>query len=99
MVVHELRLLAVRTGSEEVWRGEGGVEYTSLAEEGAGFISRTRLVESICRHFMAWVNRWDDDGFKPLHDLWVQRLQVAAKWRCLTGLSRTGSALTRTARR
>ena len=102
MVVGVKLDLAVRTGSEEVWRGEGGVEYTSFAEEGAGFISRTRLVESICRHFMAWVNRWDDDGFKPLHDLWVQRLQAGgemalsdgsiADW---VGLDEDGAALIR----
>ena len=94
--------LSVRTGSEDVWRDDGGLEYTSLAEEGGGFISRTRLVESVCRHFMAWVNRWEDDGFRPLHDLWVQRLQEGAEmvladgsmadW---VGLDEDGAALIR----
>jgi BirA family biotin operon repressor/biotin-[acetyl-CoA-carboxylase] ligase len=92
--------LSVRTGSEDVWRDAGGLEYTSLAEEGGSFISRTRLVESICRHFMAWVNRWEDDGFRPLHDLWIQRLQeggemaladsTMADW---IGLDEDGAAL------
>jgi biotin-(acetyl-CoA carboxylase) ligase len=49
-----------------------------LAEEGGGFISRTRLVESSCRHFLAWVNRWQDDGFRPLYDSWMQRLEASA---------------------
>ena len=94
--------LSVRTGSEDVWRDDGGLEYTSLAEEGGGFISRTRLVESVCRHFMAWVNRWEDNGFRPLHDLWVQRLQEGAEmvladgsmadW---VGLDEDGAALIR----
>ena len=92
--------MAVRTGNEDVWRDESGLEYTSLAEEGAGFISRTRLIESICRHFLAWVNRWQDDGFRPLHDLWVQRLESGsemvladgsiAEW---VGLDEDGAAL------
>ena len=94
--------LSARTGSEDVWRDPAGLEYTSLAEEGGSFISRTRLVESSCRHFMAWVNRWQDDGFKPLHDLWVQRLQSdgemilsdgsPADW---VGLDEDGAALIR----
>ena len=51
---------------------------------------------------MAWVNRWQDDGFKPLHDLWVQRLQSdgemilsdgsPADW---VGLDEDGAALIR----
>lgn len=94
--------MAVRTGNEDVWRDESGLEYTSLAEEGAGFISRTRLIESICRHFLAWVHRWQDDGFRPLHDLWVQRLESGsemvladgsvAEW---VGLDEDGAALIR----
>lgn len=102
MVVGVTIDMAVRTGSEEAWQDTHGLEYTSLAEEGAGFISRTRLVESICRHFMAWVNRWQDDGFRPLHDLWVQRLQAGGEmvladgatsdW---VGLDEDGAALIR----
>ena len=25
-----------------------------------------------------WVNRWQDDGFRPLHDSWMQRLEASA---------------------
>ena len=60
--------------SSENWVLRNGVEYTNLAEEGGGFISRTRLIESCCRHFLVWVNRWQDDGFRPLFDSWSQRL-------------------------
>jgi BirA family biotin operon repressor/biotin-[acetyl-CoA-carboxylase] ligase len=58
------------------WQVAGPIEYTSLAEEGGGFISRTRLIESCCRHFLAWVNRWHDDGFRPVYDSWIQRLDT-----------------------
>jgi BirA family biotin operon repressor/biotin-[acetyl-CoA-carboxylase] ligase len=59
---------------EGEWTIRDGEEHTSLAEEGGGFISRTRLVESSCRHFLVWVNRWTNDGFKPIYDAWMQRL-------------------------
>ena len=28
------------------------------------------------RHFLAWVNRWQDDGFRPLYDAWMHRLDL-----------------------
>ena len=61
------------TGAES-WRQNSVYEHTSLAEEGGGHISRTRLVESCSRHFLVWVNRWQDDGFRPLYDAWMHRL-------------------------
>jgi len=51
---------------------------SSLEEEGAGFISRTRLLESCCRHFLVWLHRWEGEGFRPLHDLWVKRVDKEA---------------------
>jgi len=63
---------------ETVFRQAGAetVEFTNLAEEGGGHISRTRLVESCCRHFLVAVNRWQDDGFRPIYDGWMQRLDA-----------------------
>ena len=88
-------------GKRRCRRDPVGLGHTSLAEKEE-VISRTRLVESACRHFMAWVDRWQDDGFKPLHDLWVQRLQSdgemilsdgsVADW---VGLDEDGAALIR----
>ena len=49
------------------------MENTSLAEEGAGFISRVRLIESICKHFLVWINKWEQEGFKSVHKMWVAR--------------------------
>ncbi len=50
-------------------------DITSLATEGAGFISRTRLIESICRHFLAWLNQWEEEGFAPVVKMWNQRIE------------------------
>ena len=54
-------------------------DITSLETEGAGFISRTRMIESLCRHFLAWLNQWEEEGFKPVHKLWNQRLDPTKK--------------------
>jgi len=77
IVSADVRLIAEEQDQAE-WLKTAGPEQTSMAEEGGGFISRTRLVESSCRHFLAWVNRWQDDGFRPLYDSWIQRLEPAA---------------------
>jgi biotin-(acetyl-CoA carboxylase) ligase len=47
--------------------------HTSLAEEGGSFISRTRLVETVSRYFLLWLHRWEEDGFKPVHEGWMER--------------------------
>lgn len=47
---------------------------TSLAEEGGSFISRTRLVETVSRYFLSWLHRWEQEGFKPVHDGWMERV-------------------------
>jgi len=77
IVSAELRLTSEENEQTE-WLKTAGPEQTTMTEEGGGFISRTRLVESCCRHFLVWVNRWQDDGFRPLYDSWMQRLETPA---------------------
>ena len=48
---------------------------TSLEDEGGGFISRTRLVESVSRHFLVWLHRWEEEGFRPIHETWTKRVE------------------------
>ncbi|KJZ20457.1 biotin/lipoate--protein ligase family protein [Loktanella sp. S4079] len=40
---------------------------TSLAAEGAGDIHPAALLESWIKHTLVWINRWADDGNKPIH--------------------------------
>ena len=54
-------------------------DVTSLETEGAGFISRTRMIESVCRHFLAWLNQWEDEGFGPVIKMWNQRIEEDKK--------------------
>lgn len=46
---------------------------TTLREEGCGEIGAADLLESFGRHFLSWINRWQDDGFGPLRDAWTKR--------------------------
>ena len=48
-------------------------DVTSLADEGGGYVSRTRAIESLSRHFLAWVSQWEDEGFKPVTEVWNKR--------------------------
>jgi len=53
----------------------GSPEITALAEEGCAHLTTIRLLESWSRHTLVWINRWLEDGFKPLHDAWLSRAE------------------------
>jgi len=57
--------------------GEPGLspETTSLWDEGCTDIDRTRLVESLARHFLTWIHTWETDGFAPVHEMWCGRAE------------------------
>lgn len=45
---------------------------TDLRFEGAPpAVDAVDVLESFARHFMAWTNRWLDDGFAPLRRAWL----------------------------
>jgi biotin-(acetyl-CoA carboxylase) ligase len=46
---------------------------TTLADEGCGEIQTTDLLEALARHFLAWMNRWQDDGVGPVQQAWLSR--------------------------
>ena len=46
---------------------------TTLFDEGCGEVTRTSLLESYCRHFLAWVHTWEQDGFAAAHESWLRR--------------------------
>lgn len=48
---------------------------TWLSEEGGGELTHAEIIESYSRHFLTWLNMWNDDGFKPVHDSWMFRAQ------------------------
>ena len=46
---------------------------TSLWLEGAPEVTVNGLLEVFSRHFLSWINRWSDEGFKPVHRAWSIR--------------------------
>jgi biotin-(acetyl-CoA carboxylase) ligase len=43
---------------------------TYLIEEGCGEITPAQLLESWVRHTLYWINRWLDEGPRPVHSDW-----------------------------
>jgi len=45
---------------------------TSLAFEGTpSSVTEVELLQAFSRHFLAWVNRWLEDGFPPVRQAWL----------------------------
>lgn len=52
---------------------------TALSEEGAGELTRTDILQSFAAHFLNWLNTWQDDGFRPVHEAWMGRVEGDGK--------------------
>jgi biotin-(acetyl-CoA carboxylase) ligase len=46
---------------------------TSLFEEGAVEVNPGMILEAFARHFLAWLNRWEEEGLAPLETPWLAR--------------------------
>ena len=46
---------------------------TSLAEEGCGEVTTIDLLEQFGRHFLSWINRWQEEGVRPVQQAWLRR--------------------------
>lgn len=46
---------------------------TVLHEEGAGDIDRSQIISSWSRHFLTWLDTWQQEGFEPIHENWLFR--------------------------
>lgn len=47
---------------------------TALVEEGCEGLTNIQFIESCSRHFLTWLNLWQDDGFRPVHQNWLERM-------------------------
>ncbi|SFM35472.1 biotin/lipoate--protein ligase family protein [Shimia aestuarii] len=45
-------------------------DQTALYAEGCADVEAPLLIESWARHTLNWVNRWEEEGTKPLHAEW-----------------------------
>lgn len=50
-------------------------DQTWLSEEGCEELTRTQVIESFSRHFLTWLNDWNDDGFRSIHGSWLFRAE------------------------
>ena len=50
----------------------GNQDVTTLAAEGCQ-VDLLDLLESYSRHFLAWINRWQNDGVQPVQQAWMSR--------------------------
>jgi BirA family transcriptional regulator, biotin operon repressor / biotin---[acetyl-CoA-carboxylase] ligase len=58
-------------------RTEGAVpdrlRRTTLAYEGCGEVTPLDLLEAFGRHFLSWINRWQEEGVEPVQKAWLSR--------------------------
>ena len=54
---------------------EGGErpDVTSLADEGFADVADHDLVEAFARHFLVWMDRWEEQGLAPIARHWLHR--------------------------
>ncbi len=65
--------ICVAIASPEVEASPAEIETTTLYDEGCADITSVGLLESFSRHALAWINRWQDDGFAPVREAWLSR--------------------------
>jgi biotin-(acetyl-CoA carboxylase) ligase len=75
--------------------------HTTFADEGCEVMC-IDLIEHFGRHFLSWINRWQEDGVQPVRQAWLSRatglsssIEVASgpqkKQGIFTGLTDSGS--------
>ena len=88
MVVGAGAALADDPTDDEPGRNPGR---TTLGTEGGAGIAPVDLVEAFARHFLVWLNRWQDDGFGPVRQAWLKR--AAGSGGRVAGLDDSGGLL------
>ena len=67
--------IGVRIAMRGSQGGEPGHDWrrTTLADEGCGDVMTIDLIEAFGRHFLGWINRWEEEGVKPVSQAWLSR--------------------------
>ena len=65
-------ILRLKRGANEPEPGHTP-QFTTLDEEGCTEVTGVELIESATRHFLAWLHRWQSDGFDIVADAWMFR--------------------------
>ncbi|MGR3660280.1 MAG: DUF4444 domain-containing protein [Paracoccaceae bacterium] len=64
-------------------------DQTSLYGEGCADVDATQLLESWAKHTLVWINRWSDDGVKPIHSEWLGLVHGVGEGANIAGQSGT----------
>jgi BirA family biotin operon repressor/biotin-[acetyl-CoA-carboxylase] ligase len=64
--------VAVR-GRQSGQAGADRLQGTTLADEGCGEVMTLDLLEAFGRHFLSWINRWQEEGVEPVQRAWLSR--------------------------
>ena len=64
--------LALRNDDRQGEPGDAP-ELTAIAEEGGESLTSVQVLESVTRHFMTWLNIWNEEGFRKVHEAWTFR--------------------------
>jgi BirA family transcriptional regulator, biotin operon repressor / biotin---[acetyl-CoA-carboxylase] ligase len=46
---------------------------TTLADQGCAEVATIDLLEAFGRHFLSWINRWQEQGVEPVRKAWLSR--------------------------
>ena len=60
-------------------------DLTTLADEGCGELAYLDVMGSFSKHFLTWLNIWEDEGFRPVHESWIERAEDREVPRRLAG--------------
>jgi biotin-(acetyl-CoA carboxylase) ligase len=65
----------------------------ALEDEGFDELGPGRLIETFARHLMVWTDVWQQDGFRPIAEHYLQRVVADAQTEC--SIDGVGDFLTR----
>ena len=81
--------LSIAVTGQSIETFPNGGLHTALHAEGCEDVGAHDLLESFSRHFLYWMNRWQDDGFSPVRGAWLSRaagygentdLEISGPW-------------------
>lgn len=59
--------------------GSSLLDTATLRDEGWIEANAGELLEAFGRHFLSWLNRWQDDGFEPVRRIWLGRTTLVGQ--------------------
>mgnify|MGYP001822568600 CR=1 FL=1 len=71
--------VGMQLGADEAEPGTSP-DRTTLAEEGCAELTYIDVMGSFSKHLLTWINIWEDEGFKPVHKSWMERVEEQSQY-------------------